>query len=152
MEKITLKKEQAEAIETFLLLKNPDRYKDCKPRLLEEHVHNRPWSGHYASLNELSQIDMARALLIGYEVNPKESRLYEIRKREQALEKKFEKTPWDWHGNAFHGFSISQVDIGVTVAGTEHRAVAEFIANAREDIPYLLDEIERLQASLEGSG
>ena len=67
------------------------------------------------------------------------SRLKEIRAREQAA------TPGEWvHPDAWDGTSSREVWTrgGVQVAARLSPADAEFIAHAREDLPFLLAQIE----------
>lgn len=62
--KITLTKEQAAAIELFL-----EHHKGDKAFLLNLHAQGNQWTGKiYPAMNGLDQSDMARALLIGYDV------------------------------------------------------------------------------------
>lgn len=63
--KIKLSKEQAEAIERHLGYSGNDI-----ADLLNLHAEESNWVREFESLNDLSQADMARALLIGYEVEP----------------------------------------------------------------------------------
>lgn len=73
IEKVKLTQEQADAIKTWLLGRGGD---EAKTELLNVHAKNNTnncdcynvWGGVYKSLNHLDSSDMARALLIGYEV------------------------------------------------------------------------------------
>lgn len=69
------------------------------------------------------------------------SRLDEIRERLEAANP----GPWEVVDSRNGlGFGIVSNDSSAEWAGAIWRAEAEFIAHAREDIPFLLGEIERL--------
>lgn len=63
MEKVKLMPAQADAIEKALKYNGED-----KEQLINKHADNKWITDTYSALNDLSQADMARAVLIGYEV------------------------------------------------------------------------------------
>jgi len=74
-EKVMITKEQDDAIEEYM-----NKHKCSKETILDLHAANyknnltggsMQWSDPFRSMNELSVSDMARALYIGYEVEPK---------------------------------------------------------------------------------
>jgi hypothetical protein len=71
--------------------------------------------------------------------------LEEIRKRAEdtSFEKAYVK------GDPWKGYEVRDIGNGVAVAETSTKVDAEFIAHAREDVPRLLAEIERLKSQIE---
>lgn len=64
-EKVKLTREQAEAVDNWL---SAATAMDGISALLDAHADMERWVGVFAPMNDLSQADMARALLIGYEI------------------------------------------------------------------------------------
>jgi chaperonin cofactor prefoldin len=64
--------------------------------------------------------------------------------RERAEDTSFEKAYVK--GDPWKGYEVKGIGNGMTIAEVSCGADAEFIAHAREDIPKLLTEIERLRA------
>lgn len=52
-------------------------------------------------------------------------------------------------GDPWKGYEVKDEGNGIVIAETSTKADAEFIANARQDVPALLAEVERLRGELE---
>jgi uncharacterized protein (UPF0335 family) len=70
----------------------------------------------------------------------------------EAIRKRVEDTSFESvyvKGDPWKGYEVRDNGNGIVVAETHTKVDAEFIAHAREDVPKLLAEIERLNAELE---
>jgi hypothetical protein len=70
----------------------------------------------------------------------------------EAIRKRAEVTSFERayvKGDPWKGYEVRDNGNGIAIAETSTKVDAEFIAHAREDVPKLLAEIERLRSALE---